>query len=406
MTNIYEILGVATPVAIFAYSYIERFRIERYISTRFIQKTVKKWRKTLDEDEYSPTLIIGLGRGGSYVGSLLTNKYGHKPYAVIDLEHCWVGDKRRDFLRYDLKFKIETDPDLLDRVLIVSGEMNTSKSLEYCVRYMRNSGANHIRALTVYSRTHFSSTESNKIVGVPHYIERISGRDLRTPWGNTQDYIQGKTKGRKCDYIGKILLIRHCESVTNFSNDQFDDPVVDSPLTEKGVQQSEVLAKYLNDRFMIDKIYSSDFHRTKQSARPLSEILGIQISIDPSLSEVSFGKWAGKKFSDIERDFPEEYLAFRRDNWDSSPPGANFYDALEGGMKYLEKAGRELIENSYEVIATFTHMNLIQLITVKINDQDKNKYREVKVPNCSVTEVTVHLKDDGTFRFSLSQNSI
>lgn len=401
MTNIFELLGVVVPVAIFVYSYTERFRIERYISARFVRKIVRKWRKTLDAEGYSPTLIIGLGRGGSYVGSLLTNEYGHKPYAVIDLEHCWIGNRRRDFLRYDLKFRTETNQMLLDRILIVSGEMNTSKSLEYAIRYMNRCGAKHIRALTVYSRTTAIAAKDTELVNVPHIIEKVSEKNIRTPWGNTEDYLQGRTPGRRCEYIGKILLIRHCESITNSYGDRFDDPLADPPLTDRGVQQSKYLAKSLTDNYMIDEIYSSDYRRSKQSALPLSEQSGVSITIDPRLSEVSFGEWSGKKYIDIEKEFPREYSAFKRENWDYAPPGSNFHDSLELGMSFLRKIGTEMIEKNIEVVAAFTHMNLIQLIITELNGWDKNSFRGISVPNSSVTEVIVHMKDDDTLWFSL-----
>jgi broad specificity phosphatase PhoE/hypoxanthine phosphoribosyltransferase len=401
MTTIFEILGVVIPVAIFAYSYFERFRIERYISARFVRKIVRKWRKNLDAEAYSPTLIIGLGRGGSYVGSLLTNEYGHKPYAVIDLEHCWIGSRRRDFLRYDLKFRIETNKMLLDKVLIVSGEMNTRKSLEYAIRYLEKCGAKQIRALTVYARSSAIIGKDEGVNKVLHTIERISEKTIRTPWRNTQDYVQGKTPGRRCEYIGKILFIRHCESITNSYGDRFDDPLADPPLTDKGVQQSKYLAKSLVDDYMIDAIYSSDFRRTKQSALPLSEKLGISITIEPSLAEVSFGEWNGKKYLDVEKEFPEEYIAFRRANWNFPPSGSNFHEALELGLRFLRRIGAEMIEKNIEVVAAFTHMNLIQLIITEINRQDKNSFRGINVPNCSVTMVIVNMKEDDTLCFSV-----
>jgi probable phosphoglycerate mutase len=405
MINIFELLGVVVPVAIFAYSYFDRYRIERYISARFIRKIVRKWRKTLDEEGYSPTLIIGLGRGGSYVGSLLTNEYGHIPYAVIDLEHCWVGDRRKDFLRYDLKFRAETNPLLLERVLIVSGEMNTGKSLEYAIRYMKRYGTKHIRALTVYSRMTDITRKDNKLIGVQHHIERISEKTVRTPWGNTQDYVQGKTPGRRCEYIGKILLIRHCESITNSYGDRFDDPLADPPLTDRGLQQAKYLAQSLAKDYMIDAIYSSDFRRSEQSALPLSEKLGVSISLEPSLSEVSFGEWNGKKYLEVAKKFPKEYLAFNKANWDSAPPGSNFHDKLELAMSFLRNTGMEMIEKNIEVVAAFTHMNLIQLIITEISGQNKNSFRKVNIPNCSVNEVIVHMNDDGKLWFSLYQGA-
>lgn len=73
-----------------------------------------------------------------------------------------------------------------------------------------------------------------------------------------------------------IYLVRHAEKLVN-SNSQDKDP----PLTDAGRERARHLAYVLGDAG-IDRIYSSDYQRTRQTGEPLAKKLGLQIqSYDP-----------------------------------------------------------------------------------------------------------------------------
>ncbi len=69
-----------------------------------------------------------------------------------------------------------------------------------------------------------------------------------------------------------FFLVRHAEKV-----DDSEDP----PLSEVGHQRAQTLASLLRDA-RIERIYSSDLVRTRDTAAPLMEDLGIELSLyDP-----------------------------------------------------------------------------------------------------------------------------
>jgi phosphohistidine phosphatase SixA len=76
-----------------------------------------------------------------------------------------------------------------------------------------------------------------------------------------------------------FLLVRHAEKV-----DESDDP----PLSDVGHQRAQTLASLLRDA-RIERIYSSDLVRTRDTAAPLIEDLGIELSLyDPgNVSELA-----------------------------------------------------------------------------------------------------------------------
>ena len=64
-----------------------------------------------------------------------------------------------------------------------------------------------------------------------------------------------------------VVLVRHAEKL---------DDSRDAELSETGRARAEVLAALLKD-MKIDTIYSSDYIRTRDTARPLAEALGLEL---------------------------------------------------------------------------------------------------------------------------------
>ncbi len=66
-----------------------------------------------------------------------------------------------------------------------------------------------------------------------------------------------------------IVLVRHAEKV---------DDSRDAELSETGRARAGVLAGLLKD-MKVDKIYSSDYNRTRDTAGPLAELLGLELEL-------------------------------------------------------------------------------------------------------------------------------
>ena len=69
-----------------------------------------------------------------------------------------------------------------------------------------------------------------------------------------------------------IWVVRHAEKLTDDLKDANPD------LNEKGLQRAEDLKQYLSKK-KIEKIFSTPFLRTKNSAEPLAKMLNIEVEI-------------------------------------------------------------------------------------------------------------------------------
>lgn len=79
---------------------------------------------------------------------------------------------------------------------------------------------------------------------------------------------------------GTVYLVRHAEKVTGDAAMLIDDPR-DPPLTAVGQLRAEALADRLSDAGVI-AIWSTDTTRTRDTARPLADRLGLDVQLyDP-----------------------------------------------------------------------------------------------------------------------------
>ncbi len=192
-----------------------------------------------------------------------------------------------------------------------------------------------------------------------------------------------------------LLLIRHGESKTNrlrrFAGQQ------DIELNELGHLQAAKTAKYVTQKYKIDKIYSSDLSRAYHTAKPISEILGLDITTYKELREISVGAWQGKDFEEIERLYPEIIKKWSSFDVDCTPEnGESRRELYERGIAILEKIAKE---NDGKTVAVATHGGLIRGVQAAILYGEIERFGDVvATPNASVTEL---LYDNGKFEIKL-----
>ena len=106
----------------------------------------------------------------------------------------------------------------------------------------------------------------------------------------------------------QIILIRHGETVWN--QERRMQGHSDSPLSETGVRQAQLLARRL-EQLEFGALYSSDSGRAHHTARSVAEVTGHEIVLEPRLRERHFGVFEGLTGSEIEASFPADYARFR-----------------------------------------------------------------------------------------------
>lgn len=103
----------------------------------------------------------------------------------------------------------------------------------------------------------------------------------------------------------KIYLIRHGKPKWK-DNVKKCIGVTDIDLSEEGIERAREISEFLEDK-NIDKIYTSDLKRCKQSAKIISKYLGLPYVVEESLREINMGIWENKSFYDIKKTYPLDY---------------------------------------------------------------------------------------------------
>jgi len=120
-----------------------------------------------------------------------------------------------------------------------------------------------------------------------------------------------------------VLLVRHGESAPAHPDRPFPmrDGHGDPPLDPVGERQAELLAdRLVHER--VDAIYVTSLQRTHQTAAPLAERLGLDLTEVADLREVFLGDWEGGLFRvrAAEGD-PVFRQIWEQERWDVIPGG-------------------------------------------------------------------------------------
>jgi probable phosphoglycerate mutase len=136
-------------------------------------------------------------------------------------------------------------------------------------------------------------------------------------------------------------------------------------LNAQGLQQAHDLAEALQ-RYGIAALYSSPQLRTRQTAQPLAQRLGLSVAIAPEFDEIDFGDWTGKSIEELRGQGPA-WLDWVERRSGATPPGGEPFAqvqrrAAEGveRLRQLHPDGVVLVVSHADVIKAViaTHLRL------------------------------------------------
>lgn len=157
--------------------------------------------------------------------------------------------------------------------------------------------------------------------------------------------------------VMKIFLIRHGEDKDNAAS--ILNGRRDESLTEKGLQQAQVVAQKLKE-YNIDCIYTSPLLRAHQTAQIISDIIGIeQIITDQLLIERDFGILTGRPVPDIPV-YTDKIINFDGVNYFLEVEGAESFSVLYGrAQKFLLEAQSD---RANKIILIVSHGDIGKMI--------------------------------------------
>ncbi|MCS7204753.1 MAG: histidine phosphatase family protein [Leptospiraceae bacterium] len=138
----------------------------------------------------------------------------------------------------------------------------------------------------------------------------------------------------------KIYLIRHGE--TNFNKEKRLQGGIETELNEKGIEQSNRLAKTLASEIpKVDFLFTSPQIRARQTAEILyqtfqeKQIPIEQFEMNELLREIRCGRWEGKLINEIEKEEPELFFLVKNSVNVPYPEGESIMDVKNRAEKFF-----------------------------------------------------------------------
>jgi broad specificity phosphatase PhoE len=175
-----------------------------------------------------------------------------------------------------------------------------------------------------------------------------------------------------------ILLARHGQSVDNGPPQRFSG-WLDAPLTDRGREQARALAAAAAG-LGVEAIWTSQLIRARETAEIVGAALGLVPRVDARLAESHRGRWEGRLVTDLEREEPAAWAAWRR-------AGAAF--RFPGGESLLEHQRRALaaladVRGGPLPALVVCHGGTIRAIAAASHPRGLDAFHELAVPNAAV----------------------
>lgn len=164
----------------------------------------------------------------------------------------------------------------------------------------------------------------------------------------------------------------------------------DHSLTPIGREQVHTLAQHITaEGIVIDRIYSSDLQRAKETADILSEHLSIPVTFDARFRETNNGALAGLKHELADERFPGIYWP-ALEYTECFPGGESpesFFVRIQSAWADFKKA---MLTQAYQNVLLVTHGGVIEtILCIENNIELTNKIRHFSTPNAKLIPITI-----------------
>ena len=172
----------------------------------------------------------------------------------------------------------------------------------------------------------------------------------------------------------KLYIARHGETPWNVENRVSGR--TDVPLTERGLQQAQELAKNAMGKG-IEVIISSPLLRARQTAQAVSDAIGVPVLIDERLMELDFGKFEGGPRSDPDFQYTRAQFPTRY------PGGESAFQLAHRVYSALEDVKRKY---DGKTVLLVCHGGVCRMVRSYFMDLTNDEYSYYFAPNAELVE--------------------
>jgi probable phosphoglycerate mutase len=179
----------------------------------------------------------------------------------------------------------------------------------------------------------------------------------------------------------KIFCVRHGE--TNWNRLGYFQGQTDIPLSDKGIEQAEAAGRAMAS-LTIDRIWSSDLSRARQTAERIACHHGLSVEEEPLITEIDHGEWEGRNVSQIEESWPGMLK-----RWHDEPHTVTMPEGedLEHVRERAVRGFASITDKGGENIVLVSHDALLKVLLCSWLDCPLSSFWKFQLGNCSITVV-------------------
>ena len=180
--------------------------------------------------------------------------------------------------------------------------------------------------------------------------------------------------------MGSIIFLRHGQAINNTQR-ILAGRTPGVPLTEKGVDQAEKAAKFLED-MNISAIYSSPIERAKNTANIVGKHNSIDVRIDDRLIELDMGKFTGMPYDEIFSSHGNVFMKFYKGELEIAHNGVETFADVK--KRVLGMVDHVIENHPDENVVLVTHMDPIKAMLSTIISLSPENLFELIIANASL----------------------
>ena len=180
----------------------------------------------------------------------------------------------------------------------------------------------------------------------------------------------------------RLFAVRHGE--TDFARERRFAGARDVPLTPRGQQQCEAVARALAGAF-VGAVYASPLARARDSAALIAAPHKLDVRVEPAFREMAFGEWEGLTRADVALRFPGEFEAWRATPHAVQPPAGERLEAVAARVA----AGLAALcdEHGGQTVVVVSHAIVTRLIVLAALGLGPDRLWSVDASPAGITEI-------------------
>jgi len=183
-----------------------------------------------------------------------------------------------------------------------------------------------------------------------------------------------------------LIIVRHGESEAN-GNSIFAGHL-DVDLTQRGLQQAELTARYIQEHYRVDAIYASDLQRAYHTALPIANASTAYVIKTDQLREIFAGEWEGLRFDDLQTRYSESYGVWLNDISKARPTNGESVEQVSSRIWEVIQQIQHV--NQEKTVVVVTHGTPIRTLLCRLSGLELAQMKNIPwVSNASVTVVRV-----------------